>query len=153
VVSVAPALWIGAQYVLGNMSGDSLHNSINLWVRLAGTTVAILTLLGVAFRAASSVSGERDKQTIDSLLSTPLTPEAILYAKWAGSVLSVRWAWAWLGLIWLLAGSLGGLSPVTLPWLLLTWLAYATFCAALGLYFSVTSTTMMRATLSTLVVL
>ena len=158
VVSLAPALWIAGdtvqQYLSrGTYNAQELGRSINLWVRLAGTTVAVLTLLGVAFRAASSISGERDRQTLDSLLSTPLTLDSILAAKWAGSILSVRWAWAWLALIWGLAGSLGGLSAVTLPWLLLTWLAYAGFCAALGVYFSVCSPTTMRATLTTLGVL
>src|SRR5207253_900384 len=111
-VSFAPAVWIAGEFLLtyfsrGTFDGDRLSHAVNLWVRLVGTTVATLTLLGVAFRAASSVSGERDHQTMDSLLSTPLAIETILYAKWAGSVLSVRWAWAWLALIWGVAGLLG----------------------------------------------
>jgi ABC-type transport system involved in multi-copper enzyme maturation permease subunit len=157
LVSFAPAVWIVGQFVLLLISGpanghmwDELADTVNRWVRLVGTIVATLTLLGVAIRAAGSVSGERDRQTLDSLMSTPLQPEAVLYAKWLGSILSVRWAWAWLCLIWTVAALLGGLSAVTLPWLLLTWLVYAAFAASLGMRFSITSPTTLRATLMTL---
>src|SRR5688500_2057016 len=98
-----------------------MGRAVNQWVRVVGTLVACLTLLGVAVRAASSVSGERDRQTLDSLLTTPLDGNAILWAKWLGSVLSVRRAWAWLGLVWLLGGLTGGLYLPTVPWLVLAW--------------------------------
>lgn len=128
----------------------SLRAEINTWVRLVGTAVACLTLLGVAFRAAGSFSGERDRQTLDSLLTTRLSLGSILYAKWLGSILSVRFAWLWLGLVWGMGLLLGGLSVVTLPWLLLMWLVYAGFFACLGQQFSLTSSSTLRATLLTL---
>src|SRR5207249_9685332 len=40
--------------------------SINNWVRLVGTTVACLTLLSVAVRAARSLRIEKDQKTLDS---------------------------------------------------------------------------------------
>ena len=63
--------------------------------------VACLMLLSVAVRAAGSVSGERDRQTLDSLLTSPLEVTEILWGKWVGAILSPRWIWCWLGLIWL----------------------------------------------------
>jgi ABC-type transport system involved in multi-copper enzyme maturation permease subunit len=163
-VSFAPPLWIVGSHLWhfyhppsgwGGWRGlwDDLPNEINCWVRLVGTTVACLTLLGVAIRAAGSVSGERDRQTFDSLLCTPLEAKAILSAKWLGSILSVRWAWVWLSLVWGVGVVMGGLSIVTLPWLLLIWLVYAAFSASLGLRLSITSQSTLRATLVTLAAL
>jgi ABC-type transport system involved in multi-copper enzyme maturation permease subunit len=170
VVSFAPALWIGFEWLvafvdpgyepsktlqalggafrLGSWAG--MARLINVWVRVVGTLVACLTLLGVAVRAAGSVSGERDRQTLDGLLSSPLTVNAILYAKWLGSLLGVRWAWLWLCLIWGLGLVTGGLHVFTVPWLVLAWAVYASFLAALGMWFSVISRTTLRATLATL---
>jgi hypothetical protein len=104
----------------------------------------------VAVRAASSISGERDRQTFDSLLTTPLASDSILFAKWLGSVLSVRWAWLWLCLVWLVGALTGGLYGPAVPWLLLSWLVYAGFLSVLGLWFSMTCTTTLRATIATL---
>jgi ABC-type transport system involved in multi-copper enzyme maturation permease subunit len=173
-VSFAPPLWLGAIYltedwviplwvnIWGRWGGPTvrgwynwreLPQDINIWVRVVGTIVATLTLLGVAVRAAGSITGERDRDTFDSLLTTQLEAREILYGKWAGSILSVRWAWMWLAFVWAIGVFLGGLDPVTLPWLLLIWSVYAAFFACLGLRFSITSPTTLRATLVTLAIL
>jgi ABC-type transport system involved in multi-copper enzyme maturation permease subunit len=131
---------------------DPLSETINLWqVRVAGTGVACLLLLAVAVRAAGSVSGERDRQTLDGLLTTPLDSDSILFAKWLGAITSVRRGWVWLGAVWVLGLVTLGLHPVALLLLAATWLVYAAFVAGLGLWFSVTSRTTLRATTWTLV--
>src|SRR5207253_7133044 len=89
IASFAPVCFIAAQY-LGELdsgrgfrvagSPDGFASSMNGWVRVVGTTVACLMLLGVAARAAGSVSGERDRQTLDALLTSPLDTQAILAA-------------------------------------------------------------------------
>jgi ABC-type transport system involved in multi-copper enzyme maturation permease subunit len=127
--------------------------AINAWVRGVGTGVACLMLLGVAVRAASSISGERDRQTLDSLLTSPLESADILYSKWVGSILGVRWAWIWLGVIWLIGVFTGGLNFLAVPLTLGAWLVLAAFVAALGLWFSTVSKTTLRATVWTLVTL
>jgi ABC-2 family transporter protein len=158
LASFVPAVWIGVPRALAwrNNVWDhlriwhSLGTAINLWVRVVGTAVACLTLVGVAARAAGSVTGERDRQTLDGLLTSPLESGAILSAKWLGSILSPRWAWAWLCLVWGIGLVTGGLDFVTLPWLVLACFVYAAFLAVLGLWFSVRSRTTLRATLGTL---
>jgi ABC-type transport system involved in multi-copper enzyme maturation permease subunit len=168
LASLLPALWLTAAFLLDNESmssvvvwrggrattqvynWDRFSEAINTWVRVVGTLVACLTLLGVAVRAASSISGERDRQTFDSLLTAPLDSNSILFAKWLGSVLSVRRAWLWLCLVWLLGTVTGGLYGPVVPWLLLAWLVYAGFLAVLGLWFSMTCATTLRATVWTL---
>src|SRR5262249_41186035 len=121
-----------------------------LWVRIVGTLVACLTLLGVAVRAASSISGERDRQTFDSLLTAPIDSNSILFAKWLGSGLRGRWAWVWLWPGWVVGAVSGGLYGPVVPWLLLAWFVYAGFLAVLGLWFSMTCATTLRATVATL---
>ena len=150
LVSLLPALWIAASFGLGWSPRAELVDSINLWVRLVGTAVASLTLLGVAVRAAGSISGERDRQTLDVLLTTPLPIHQLLWAKWLGSLWSVRWAGLWLVVIWGMGLLTGGLFLATLPWLVLAWTVYAGFLAVLGLWFSVVCRTSRRATIGTL---
>jgi ABC-type transport system involved in multi-copper enzyme maturation permease subunit len=123
---------------------------LNHWVRMVGTTVACLMLLGVALRAATSLSGERDRHTLDSLLASPLEGSAIVFGKWLGSLLCVRWGWLWLGLIWALGIATGSLHVLAVPLLLVSWFVHADVAACLGLWFSLVSRTTLRATLGTL---
>jgi ABC-type transport system involved in multi-copper enzyme maturation permease subunit len=123
---------------------------MNIWVRIAGTAVACLLLLAVSARACSSISNERDRQTFDALLTSPLTSNNILFAKWLGNILSVRMGWLWLGLIYGLGLLTGGLHPLALPLLLSAWFVYATVVSGIGLWFSLVSKTTLRATVWTL---
>jgi ABC-type transport system involved in multi-copper enzyme maturation permease subunit len=127
-----------------------LAESMNIWVRTVGTAVATLLLVAVAVRAAASVSGERDKQTFDELLTTPLTSESILSAKWMGSLLAVRKGWLWLGCIAALGIVTAGLHPVAALLLVAAWFIYAAFLACLGLWCSTVCKTSLRATTWTL---
>ncbi len=121
------------------------------WVRVVGTVVACLMLVAVAVRASTGLGSERDRQTLDSLLTAPLSDAAILRGKWLGAVLSVRHAWWCLGAVWLLGFLAGGLHVVSLLMLMASWWAYAAFAAGLGLWFSLHCRTTLRATVWTLV--
>jgi ABC-type transport system involved in multi-copper enzyme maturation permease subunit len=127
-----------------------LGQEMNAWCRIVGTGVACLMLLAVAVRASSSISGERDKQTFDALLTSPLDSSTILVAKWLGSVVSVRWAWLWLAMIWGLTIAVDGLQPLAVPLLVGCWVVYAGVFAGIGLWYSMASRTTLRATLWTL---
>ncbi len=157
--SFVPAVWlIGALLIDSNAHGypehvlwEQLGQSVNIWVRVVGTLVASLLLLGVAVRAASAIGRERDRETLDTLLTAPVDSTEILYAKWLGALLSVRWAALWLVVVWLIGAATGGMYLLTVPWLLLTWFVYAAFLAILGLWFSMRCRTTLRATVWTLV--
>lgn len=131
-------------------SWKALAFATNVWVRIVGTIVACLTLLGVAVRAAGSISGERDRQTFDALLTSPLDSDSILYGKWVGSILSVRWGWLWMGAIVGIGVLTTGVHVLALPLLLAGWFCYAAFLACLGLWFSAVSSTTLRANIYTL---
>ncbi len=130
----------------------NLGVELNPWVRITGTAVACLMLLGVAVRASTSISGERDRATFDALLTSPLDSHEILFAKWLGSLLSVRWAWVWLWLIWGVGLVTGAMHPIAIILCSVAWLVYASCLAAIGLWFSTTCRTTLRATLCTLCV-
>jgi ABC-type transport system involved in multi-copper enzyme maturation permease subunit len=120
---------------------------LNRWVRIVGTITAMLALVGVAVQAAQSIRVERDRETFDSLLTCPLTAAEILYGKWMGSILSVRWLLLWLAFVWGLAVFGAGLHPLAVPLLALTWCVYAAAMASIGLWFSLVARTSMRAVL------
>jgi ABC-type transport system involved in multi-copper enzyme maturation permease subunit len=120
------------------------------WAKAVGALVACLLLLGVAVRAATAISGERDRQTLDNLLTTPLSSTAILAGKWLGSVSSIGWGGLWLGSIWGISIACGGLDRVSLPLLLLAWIVYASLLATVGLWFSLVCRNSLHATLWTL---
>jgi hypothetical protein len=118
---------------------------LNGLVRLVGTFFACLLLVGVGLRAAGSLGGERDRQTLDGLLSAPLPNREILWAKWQASLLSGRKLWWFLALIWLAGLATGGINPLALPALVADWFITATFLASLGMWFSLTCRTTQRA--------
>jgi ABC-type transport system involved in multi-copper enzyme maturation permease subunit len=120
-------------------------DGINLWVRVMGSIVACLMLVGVGLRAAGSISGECERHTLDDLLATPLSVASILRAKWLAAIFVSRWSWIWLGLIWASAVVMRGLSPWTLPWLLGAWLLTAAFFASIGLWISTWAASTQRA--------
>jgi ABC-type transport system involved in multi-copper enzyme maturation permease subunit len=128
---------------------SALIGAIGFWSRMMGALAACALLIAVAVRASTSISGERDRQTADNLLTTPLDSTTILRAKWLGNVLSVRWGWLWLGVIWGWGVVEGDLHVLALPLLILAWLVYASVFATLGLWFSLSCRTSQRATIFT----
>ena len=148
--SMLPLVWEWYEDSQWNHSWAAWRESLNIWVRVVGTITACLTLIGVAVQAAYSIRTERDRETFDSLLTSPLSSEDILYGKWLGSILSVRWMLPWLAFIWGV-GVLGcGLNLLAVPLLVLAWCVYAAAMASLGLWFSLVSRTSMRAVLYTI---
>jgi hypothetical protein len=148
-VTFLPAYFIIDPLFTGHR-GPDIATGMNVWARTMTALVGCLTLLAVAARAATSISGERDRQTLDGLLTTPMTATQILAAKVLGNITSIRLAWIWLGLIWLLALATGGLHPFAIPFVMAAWLVYAFTLSMLGCWFSVVSRTSTRAIVYTL---
>ncbi len=144
--------WIYFDGNFGRMSWHDVGEAMNAaQMRFVATVVAMLMLLAVVVRAAGSVRSEHERHTFDELLTTRLTNHEILFGKWLGAILSVRWAWAWLGLIWAISALAGGVIPYALPLLFVSWVTYATVAAGIGLWFSIGSRTSLRAIVASLV--
>jgi ABC-type transport system involved in multi-copper enzyme maturation permease subunit len=130
--------------------GGQADQTSNEVVRTLGVPLACLMLLVVAVRASGSLSSERDRNTFDSLLSSPLENQDILFAKWLGSILCVRkLGWGLLAL-----GAAGvlrrGLDLSAFILLCLAWSIFAAFLSGVGLWFSLVSRTTLRANIWTL---
>jgi ABC-type Na+ efflux pump permease subunit len=155
VSSFVPVVYIFKEYYdprvfWGLSPAEFLAVGMNIWGRTVGAMVATLLLFGVAVRAAGSITGERERQTLDSLLTSPLDSNAILFGKWLGAVTSLRRGWFWLAAIYGLTFVCGGVNVVGLLGVIVAWFVYAGFAALLGLWFSASYRTTMRATVGTL---
>ncbi len=126
-----------------------LPERMNAWFRTAGTSVASLLLLVVAVRASTSISGERDRDTFDALLTTPMSSSAMLNAKLIGCLMNLRLGWIWLGSMLFLAVVTGGVHLFAVPIFVVAWFVYATSFAMIGLFYSMVCKTSMRATVYT----
>ncbi len=74
--------------------------SISVWVRVTTGVLTTVILFGVALRGAAAVAGERDKDTWLSLISAPLAPAEVLFGKWLGCVMTMRFAYGVLLGVW-----------------------------------------------------
>ncbi|QEL14722.1 ABC transporter permease subunit [Limnoglobus roseus] len=130
----------------GRSSWYHFTEAVNAWVRGVTGIVTALLLLAAAVRGAGAVSGEKDKDSWISLLSTPLSADEILMGKWWGCVLGVRRIYFLLLVIWSCGLALGSVNPlliaVTAPLVLL----YTAAFSWIGLYFSMTARNTMVAT-------
>jgi ABC-type transport system involved in multi-copper enzyme maturation permease subunit len=129
----------------------SYRREMNVWVRGMSGVVGTLLLLSVAMRAAGSVTGERGRQTLDELLTTPLTNREIIFSKWLGAIVGVRWGWVWLGAAFFVGICSGGLNVFAGMATILAWFGFAMFFAALGLWYSVSCKGSAQATTLTMV--
>src|SRR5205823_1535120 len=139
--------WIG----LYGATWDAFGRDINVWLRIMNGIVGSLMLLAVAVRGASAVSSERDRDTLSSLLTTPLSTGEIVWAKWWGALLSVRTLLWWMGSMWAIGLLSGAVHIAALPLNVILWAAPAAFFAVLGLWYSTVFKTTLRATTWSLV--
>jgi ABC-type transport system involved in multi-copper enzyme maturation permease subunit len=104
--------------------------------------------LGAIVHAANSVTRERERDTLDALLTLPLTRAAVLEAKWLGGPVSLRLVAVGLAGVWVFGLATGGLHPVALLALVLAVAAVVEFLASLGLWLSVVCATSLRANMA-----
>lgn len=126
---------------------------MNLYIRIVGTTIACCLLVLIGFWSAGTISRERDRQTLDGLLTTPLERSEILLAKFWGGILSVRWGMVALAIVWVGGLVTLGLHPLALFLLAGAWAAYVSFTACLGMWFSQVSSSTLQATFRTLLII
>jgi ABC-type transport system involved in multi-copper enzyme maturation permease subunit len=144
------SIWVAMEKSPSNLFRAS--EALYVWSRVMGALVGCILLAAVGLRASTAISGERERNTLDGLLITPLDRKAILVPKWLGSIACVRWGWVWLALIWGCGIAFGGLNWLAVPLLVLAWAVYAGVIAMLGLWFSVACRNSLRATIFTLLV-
>jgi ABC-type transport system involved in multi-copper enzyme maturation permease subunit len=116
-----------------------------------GTLVMLIAALVIAVRCSGAVTGEREKNTWEALLLTPLETKQLIRSKLWG-IIGASWPYLLAYAVpAVMLSSLGGVASVffTVLWLGVTWLAMY-FVGAAGLWCSVRSKTSWRSLLSTL---
>jgi ABC-type Na+ efflux pump permease subunit len=158
---ILTTLWFGCVFFGGlvllgqafvHFTAGSFTREVSDTVRRLTVLVGCLSVLGAAIHASGAIAGERDRQTLDSLLTTPLENHAIIWAKWWGSFLSVRKAWYCLAVVGWVGMFTGAMSPFALPVLLVACAVYTAFAASIGLWCSLMFRSSLRAMFWTLLI-
>jgi hypothetical protein len=135
----------------GRATSEVHRAEFNRFLRHVTTWVEFFTLLIVAGVAAGGVTGERARETWDSLIMTPLSGLAILQAKRIGAIWKVRWAVFLLVVLWSVGLLAGALHPLGFVAALVLLGVSSWFMAALGTYASLVSRDTPQASSRTLV--
>jgi ABC-type transport system involved in multi-copper enzyme maturation permease subunit len=128
---------------------DGLVENVN-WL---STAIGCFAAVGAAIHSAGAFAGERDRQTFDSLLATPLRNRDIVWDKWWGGFLSVRKAWYCLVAIWIVNVMTEETNWLAVPVSAVACIVYAAFGTSVGMWFSLKCGTTLRAMFWTLVLL
>lgn len=157
LATICPLIVLGGVVVLEwyHQSGGlgEYQQRLNTYVRIAGTFLTGIIALGVGIRAAGSIAAERDRWTYESLMSSTLSNREILLGKWLGAVAGMRWTYALLGFVWLVALVTGGVHWFAFGLLVALLAINVVLAASVGLYFGSISKTGLRASLWTVVTL
>src|SRR5262249_33268228 len=125
-------------------SGSELSKTTNAWVQSWGITLSCLTMFLVDLSAAGRVSRERDRRTLEGLLTLPVERSTILFAKWWASIRGVLWLSWGLVPIWVLGLVTRGLEPFGFLLVLAANGGCVTFLATLWLWLSTVSRNNLR---------
>jgi ABC-type transport system involved in multi-copper enzyme maturation permease subunit len=129
-------------------SGQDVAEFSTGLVKVGTVILGGLLGLGAIAHAVNSITREREKDTLDSLLTLPVTRDEVLSAKWLGGLVSLRLTAVALAGVWLFGVATGGLHPVALLALVLAVAAVIEFLASLGLWLSMVSRTSLRANMA-----
>jgi len=147
------AAWVGLPFililVLFTPEAPMAAQTVNGAIRIFGTAAMTFSFLLTGLNAAGRFSREFERQTLDNLLTVP-ERHGILFAKWWASVLHMRGLWWFLAWLWGLGVISGGLHVGAVLLLGIAGLTYASFVAALGIWFSLVTRSTLRATIWTL---
>jgi hypothetical protein len=113
--------------------------SLNHVLRLLTVILAALTCGLLAFRSTSSVCRERQRQTLDGLLTLPIDWIEILRAKWLGALLRYRLGFYALLTVWGLGLVCGALHPLGIFLLVIVCAAQFVSLISFGLWLSLVS--------------
>ena len=159
IIAFSPAFWVPVGSVLmpfflvflsmflTSLTGVvDIHQNLPVlellkWVLLL---LAALYCLGVAYRASTSVVGERQNGTLDALLTLPVERADILRAKWLGAI-AKGWGWSLFFvpiLLMELSGGIHWLGAIGLPAVIVV---QAALLASVGLFLSLVSPTVLAA--------
>lgn len=158
-------LLVGLLIGVGALTGWMFYLSLDQYNGARGfnqytATIGIIGIcagiLFVGMRGATSISSERERDTLPVLLSTPLEVSEILLAKWLAAVYSVRWLLCAVAVLGLLAAARSPKVLLAIPGVTFSTAILVAFSAMLGVWYSLwckTSTRALGCTMATLIFL
>ena len=150
-ISFLPA-WVIFLLLLDN-GFSNLATYTVIFLKLAGTLVACLLCIRVGLQAARSIAAERERETLDSLLTTALTPGEIVAGKWWGAFLNCRWILVWLAVHWCLGVVAFSIAWYSVPILFAEVVIFAAFSVSVGMFCAARYRTSKQAITVTLLVM
>jgi len=133
---VSPQIFGGSDYAATQYASMVLTLSI---------VTVLLGLLIYTARAATLVSGEKERDCWISLIATDLSASEIVTAKIVGNLYAARGLWMLVAFLWALGVARHPPFALAMPFLIGTTLAVAWFASSLGVWFSLWCRTSMRA--------
>lgn len=137
--AVLAFIFIIALSMLSMQSGYSYQNIYSELIALfplIGIAQVSMAALAIPVMTASSISGEKERQTFDIMLTTCLSPMSIVFGKVFSSVVQIMLYVAASIPIMALAFVLGGLSWWTLFLFLIVIFVFATLAGSIGVFCS-----------------
>lgn len=120
------------------------------YVFIVGTILACILVMGTAVRSSLTIPQEREKETLETLISTSLTDKEILLGKWFGGFINLNLVMFLLVLVWSIGLIFGAMHIGSLLLLMLVTTIYCAFAASLGLFFGSVAKSTTRAIGNTL---
>ncbi|MCQ2520848.1 MAG: ABC transporter permease subunit [Lachnospiraceae bacterium] len=124
--------------VISEVSGSDYKSVVSLFPIIAIAQLGIIALV-VPIVTASSISGERERQTFDILLMTPLSPFRIVFGKVTTAVVRVMFFVIGSVPIMAISFTYGGMSWGVLFLFILLCIVYAFFLGSIGIFCSTIS--------------
>ena len=124
----------GAFYYYGSV-GDRLRELVSLFPILSATEVVMVGLV-LPIMTASSITGEKERQTFDIMLTTSMSPIAIVIGKVQTAITKMMLFIVASIPIMAISFVMGGLSWGYLFAFLVLIFIYSIFCASLGIFCS-----------------
>ena len=123
------------------------------WIRIVLIVLTLVLGGKVALRTAGAITSERERQTMLSLLLTEITREEILKAKFLAALWSVRYNVFFLLAALILGTIATGIHPLAAFLSFFPLPIFVTYCAVVGLFFSVRCSSTFRARMQTVIFL
>ncbi len=116
-----------------NISGGNVYSSLVYLFPVVGIAQVCIVALYMPIITASSISGEKERQTFDIMLTTCMSPFSIVFGKVASAVLRILFFVAASTPIMALSFVAGGLSWIYLFYYLLAVILFSVFAGSIGI--------------------
>jgi ABC-type transport system involved in multi-copper enzyme maturation permease subunit len=141
-------VWVAAPFIIYLISlllrvgsGADVNGPFRMIILIFAAPTMLLTGLGTAGR----ISRERERRTLDALLTTALDWHDILMGKALAGMVGIVFLYGALGFVAVLGLLAGGINAATFPLLVVAEVIHAAFAAVLGLYVSARARSTVRA--------